>query len=288
MGDLAQTDGVFTASAGHTIAWVRWETANPAQRLFFVHATGFCKEVWRPVIDELAERGLEFSATAIDQMGHGASTRNWDVPVDWWQNARDQVQCADGVPFDMVIGHSSGAGNAVLAALVDPEFARRLLLIEPILLPPPYVQDTEHPLVVGALRRKRRFESRQAAYANFHGRGAFAGWDERVFDAYIAYGFVDQPDGSVVIACDPKHESEFFGAAGKHGGWERMGEVVPPVHIVAGENSDSHPPDFVELQRVRLGATSEILPGVGHLVPMEAPGVTADIVIRELGAATAL
>jgi len=284
VSDLGESAGTFTASAGHTIAWVRWETPHPEQRLFFVHATGFCKELWRPVIDELVDRGLEFSATAIDHMGHGASTRNWDVPVDWWQNGRDEVQCGGGIPFDMVVGHSSGAGNAVLAALIDPEFTHRLVLIEPILLPPPYVQDTQHPLVVGALRRKRRFESREAAYANFHGRGVFATWDERAFDAYMAYGFVDQPDGSVVIACDPRHESEYFGAATAHGGWERMGEIGVPVHIVAGETSDSHPPEFVELQRERFGGTSEIVAGVGHLVPMEAPGVVAEIVIRELGA----
>jgi pimeloyl-ACP methyl ester carboxylesterase len=286
VSDLDPTSGSFEASAGHTIAWRRWDTPDPKFRLFFVHATGFCKEMWLPVVEDLAARGLSFSATAIDQMGHGASTRNWDVPVDWWQNGRDQVQVAGGVPFDMVIGHSSGAGNAVLAALIDLDFTRRMLLIEPIVLPPPYVQDTEHPLVVGALRRKRRFESREAAYANFHGRGAFSGWDERVFEAYIDHGFVAEPDGSVVIACAPEHESEFFGSATAHGGWERMAQVAAPIHIVAGEKSDSHTPEFVELQRARFGATSEIIAGVGHLVPMEAPGIVADVVIQQLGAVT--
>lgn len=234
-------------------------------------------------MDELTERGLEFSATALDQMGHGASTRNWDVAVDWWQNGKDIVQLADGEPFDMVVGHSSGAGAAMLGALIDPRLTHRLVLVEPIVFPPPYVSIDDHPLVRGTHRRKTRFDSRAAVYANFHGRGSFAGWDERVFEEYMKAGFVDHPDGSVRLACDSRHEAEFYSSATLHGGWDRMGEVTAQTHIVAGELSDSHSADFIEIQRQRLNATSEILMGLGHLVPMEDPGVMADVVIRQLG-----
>lgn len=285
MSDLAQTGGSFRASAGHTVAWVRWQTARQSVRLLFVHATGFCKELWRSTIEELVARGLEFSAAAIDQLGHGASTRNWDVPVDWWQIGKDIVQLADDDPFDMIVGHSSGAAGAMLASLINPGITPQLILIEPIVFPPPYVAMTDHPLVLGALRRRTQFDSRDAVYDHFHGRGPFSGWDDRVFDEYMSAGFVDNPEGSVRLACDARHEAEFYSAATLHGGWERMGEVAARTHVAAGELSDSHSAEFVETQRQRLNATSEILSGLSHFAPMQDPGTIADVVIRQLGTA---
>ena len=87
------------------------------------------------------------------------------------------------------------------------------------------------------------------------------------------------------LACDARHEAEFYSAATLHGGWERMGEVAARTHVAAGELSDSHSAEFVETQRQRLNATSEILSGLSHFAPMQDPGTIADVVIRQLGTA---
>jgi pimeloyl-ACP methyl ester carboxylesterase len=64
-----------------------------------------------------------------------------------------------------------------------------------------------------------------------------------------------------------------------HGAWDRLAEVTPPVHVVAGRNSDSHPAEFADAQASLLGnGTLEIVDGSGHFLPMEQPGRVAGII----------
>lgn len=174
-----------------------------------------------------------------------------------------------------------GAATLVMAELLEPGLFDRLVLVEPIMLPGPPVRLVDNPMSVGARKRRRVFASREEAYENFMAKSVFAQWDARAMTGYVEGGLKPSTDG-FVLSCDPEDEAEVFAAAGEHGAFGRIGEVATPVHIVAGESSNTHPPEFVDLLKAGFrDAESTIVTGTGHFVPMEKPAVLADLIRSE-------
>ncbi len=246
--------------------------------VLLAHATGFCKEVWRPVIEDLAATGLGCDVVSFDQRGHGRSS-SFSRPLDWWDVARDVLCVLDGRRSVIGVGHSSGGTALTLAEILAPGTFRSLVLIEPIIPPPPFKRNDAEPMAAAALKRTRTFGSRAEAAERFHGRGAFVGWDERAFAGYLAGGLVPDPEGdadAVMLACHPEAEAEFFQTLSQHRAWSHLGEVVPPVEVIAGEESESHPPRRLGLMTSRMQlVTVTWVPKTNHFVAQQRPDVIA-------------
>lgn len=242
--------------------------------VLFVHATGFCKETWDPVLAELAALGADLDATVVDQRAHGAS--GGDGTFVWSELGRDLLAALGGRESRLGVGHSSGGATLVFTELAAPATFESLLLIEPILPPPPFIRQPEHPLVAGAARRTLSFLSRRQAASHYRERGPFKGWDERAFLGYLAGGLVDDPDGGVRLACAPRDEAEFFASAFAHGGYGRLGELTVPVEVMVGEETDAFGVDFFTDIADRIPhSTLTIVPEGNHFIPMQQPATVA-------------
>lgn len=237
------------------------------------HATGFCKEVFRPVVVELAARIPSAELCAFDHRAHGGSSIP-EPPYDWWDLGRDVVSILAGRSNVTGVGHSAGAAALLLAELLAPGSFARLVLVEPIVFPGPYGRQ-EHALVDAALKRKSVFPTRVAAIENWRDKPAFAGWVEEALDAYAQGGL--RPDGDGWrLACPPEAEAEFYRGSSAHGGWDRLGEIESDVVLIAGEHSDTHPGPFLERTARQLGGGHiEVVPGASHFVVMERPQLVA-------------
>lgn len=271
-------------AAGITLATETTEWGEAPRPLVVAsHATGFCKEVFDPVIEELAALVPAAEVLAFDHRAHGDSDAP-EPPFDWWSLGRDVLALIDGRTAAVGVGHSAGAAALVMAELLAPGTFSALVLVEPIVFPGPYGH-FDHPLVDAALKRRRTFVDPAAAYDNFAGKPPFDTWDHRALDAYITGGLV--PIGNEWrLKCEPALEAEFYRAATAHGAWERLVEVGSEVVLVAGEYSDSHPGPFLEETARRLGAGHvDVVPGATHFVPMEQPERIARHVATALGSA---
>lgn len=276
-------EGALAAGDGSNIAYLRWEGPEWAPLVVLVHATGFCKELCIPVVDDLASLGRPFRGLALDQRGHGDSGPV-DPPADWWDVGRDIVELVDGTSDPAVgVGHSAGGAALLLAELSNPGTFSELVLVEPIVFPPPYGVFPDNPMSNAARRRRDRFASRREAFENWMTKPAFSAWEERAMWAYVDGGLRDE-SGEVVLKCSRETEAEFFMAATTHRAWDRLGEIGCPVTVIAGEDSTTHrQPMLGELVRRMPHATSVVIPDTSHFVWMEKPRLIANVVAGAIG-----
>ncbi|MGD2059862.1 MAG: alpha/beta hydrolase [Acidimicrobiia bacterium] len=245
--------------------------------VYLSHATSFCGAVWDPVRDELSD----IETSVWDHPGHGAGP-DLELPVDWTGFGDYVLEVTR--PGGVGVGHSMGAAALAMAQATDPGRFRALVLIEPIILPPPF-RRAESEMSDRALRRRREFSSRVEAADNFRDKGAFVGWHRAAFEGYIRCGLVG--DDPVRLACDPEVEADIYRASGAHDTWDRLPGIAVPVLLMSGETSDTISPRLAREQAARFGrAGVEIVPDSGHFLPMERPNIVADRVRRLVEAST--
>lgn len=244
----------------------------------FVHATGFCKEVWGPVIDAMATD--PFPWISMDLRGHGDSAQG-EFPYHWDHLGGDVLAAIDGRTELAGVGHSCGGAALVRAEATRPGTFRHLVLIEPIIFPTP-ARRLDGPMSAVARRRRSVFSSRQAAKERFS-NGPFSAWTERSLDAYLDGGFRESADG-FELKCAPAVEADYYAEGSNHDTWDLVGSLDVPVTLVAGEFSTSHQEPFLGslVSRFRH-ADLVVVEDVGHLVPMEDPQGLARIIDRAIG-----
>lgn len=263
------------------IAYLARRAVLPAPTFVLAHATGFCAQVWRPVIAAVLELDTSVGFIAVDQRAHGRSDTS-PHPFDWWDIGRDLVAVVRSETPDrpvVGVGHSGGGAGCVLAALESPGSFDALVLIDPIITPPPHRRGEDTPLAIRAERRRRWFADADEAARRW--RRAFDSWDEEAFAGYVEGGLVpgvDEATGErgLVLACDPHDEAEWFRAGWGHGAWERLHELDIPVRLVTGRESETHGHGLAEALAGRIpGSELSLVDGEGHFLPMERPRLVA-------------
>ena len=267
--------GRIATPGGREIAFERWSVDSGTATLF-VHGTGFCKELWRPVAAEVRPGAPVLAGVAMDQMGHGDSTV-LEPPHPWRELGADTAAVAHAV-LDaprIGVGHSSGGAALCIAELAEPGTFAGLILIEPIVVPGPVRRAEDLPIAIGAVRRRPSFSDRAEAAANFGEREPFSLWRPDVLDLYLDHGFRDE-DGRRELKCRPQTEAEVFFEGLNHDTWDRLDEITCPVVVLAGEGSETHGAALVAALTARfVDATSSIVSGATHSLPMERPDVVA-------------
>lgn len=245
----------------------------------YSHATSFCGAVWDPIVEQVGGEHLVW-----DQIGHGQAS-GLPRPFDWWVFGADVAKTVSEAGGPVIgVGHSMGGTALVMAELLVPGSFDYLVLLEPILLPPPFAP-RDNPVAGSAERRRATFSSLSEARDHLRSKPPFATWHQAAFEGYLRDGFRLTGDGTgVTLSCDPNDEAEIYRTAFAHGAWDRLGEVDVPTLVLAGADSDTHDQALIREIAARFpSAGFEIVTGVGHFLPMERPDLVADRV-RRLGA----
>ncbi len=265
----------------HTINGVRlalYERAGAGQPLLFVHANGFHARCWDQVIARLPGR----RCYAPDLRGHGRSDKP-DPPYDWRVFGQDIAGLARalGLRGAVGVGHSLGGHAVALAAALAPGAFGRLLLIDPVILPPA-VYRLPAPAEHFAARRRDRWESPAAMEQRFGARPPFSRWDPAVLHDYCLHGLLPAPDGAgFVLACPPAVEAAIYQTGNRADIYAEIATVdIPVVVMRAGQPARSlddmagspTAPDLA--QRFPRGRDIH-LPQHTHFIPMEDPALVA-------------
>jgi len=115
------------------LPFITWGSPTAERHALLVHGLGSdMHTMWR-IGEHLASEG--WFAVAVDQRGHGTAPRTDRYRIEDY--ARDLLAVRRERPWDVVIGHSIGGANIVHASALEPDWARRLVLIDPALATTP-------------------------------------------------------------------------------------------------------------------------------------------------------
>jgi len=268
---------------------------QPRTLLVCAHANGFCKEMWQPIWDRLSLRQDlgEVIALALDLPGHGSSAK-FDTPLNLEVfgsavlSAMDDFRATKGseeLKFDFVVGlgHSIGSTSLLYAEDLRPAAFSSLCLIEPILIKPRPSPMRTNPLAEATLKRRCTFASRQEAFDNYTGKGAYKHWQPEQLRLFVDSALVANADGRVQLKCDPEQEAEVYVAPTPI--IERVSSIMCPVTVLNASPSNGHVPAERALENFRNFGNPralEILPNCTHFMPMEIPDIVANRVAGHL------
>ncbi|MET0272729.1 MAG: alpha/beta hydrolase [Phenylobacterium sp.] len=255
----------------------------------FSHANGFNGRTYRSILAPLTDLRI----LAVDMRGHGATTLPAAVEGrDGWGEFRDDLLAFLAAATEgpvVLAGHSMGGTTSLLAAAAEPARVKALALFDPVIMPAEMLVGrseenagvAESPLIQGALRRRASFDSRQAAFDAYRGRGAFKTWSDAQLADYIAAGFRETAEG-VTLTCTPEWEASNF-RSHNYDPWAAFRASRCPIRILrAEEGSTARIDDLVPDARISV----ETIPGTSHFLPMERPDLV-QATLKKLGAMTA-
>ncbi|MBW2636729.1 MAG: alpha/beta hydrolase, partial [Deltaproteobacteria bacterium] len=161
--------------------------------------------------------------------------------------------------------------------------ARSMVLIEPIFLPQDFyriqLKVEEHPLASKSIKRRNHWESQEEAIEYLRSRPLFAKWDDEMLGLYIRYGMVEGETGGLELTCSPLREASLFMGGMQYDPWPLLPKVTCPVLVLEGEASENR--NYIDLEKATSlfpQGSHRIMPGAGHLIPMEQPGEITGII----------
>ncbi len=268
--------------------------------LIFAHANGYPPEAYRTFLEPILEDHQVFSLY-LRSFWPGTNPnemRDWRTfRDDYIPEVKSIIEKFGGQERStgqlIGVGHSLGAMTTLMAAIQDPSLFQLLVLIEPVLFPrlrgitmrllaPIKVLNRFHPLIRGTLRRKTRFDSRETMYQNYRVKPVFSGLSDQVLGDYVGGLAVDLPEGGVGLKYSPAWEARIYETGGIADWvvWRNLNQVQCPVLVIRGEFTYSLF-DRVFEQMIKKLPKGEActMAGGGHLVPLEQPQKTAQVVL---------
>ena len=261
--------------------------------IVFLHATGFHARCWDAVIEAMPDRPLY----AIDLRFHGTSGQEGEV--EWPLMAADIITVLDKLDLTEVflVGHSIGGYLATIAAAERPDCIEKLLLLDPVILTPEryaysgYMRQMMKPEDNPISRRRNAWAGPEEMYERFKNRSPFSLWDDRVLLDFCAHALAPG-DAPRKLACDPLHEVQIY----LHQNGEAINAAIPkvkqPVTILRAveptEADDpfdmSRSPTWPEIASQFANARETYHPELTHFIPMQAPELVIETILKELEA----
>lgn len=264
-----------------------------APTLHFAHANGFPPATYQELLQLLTPyfQVLSFNLRPLWQEPPSPEDfDHWQIIADDLLN--DFASIAARTPL-FAVGHSLGAVATLLAARQKPALFRGIVLLDPVLFPrwlvwmmgsgKRWLPHRELPLIERTLRRRRRWESGQAAFERFRSKNTFAKWSDAALHAYVDSITAPDQDGGVRLIYSPEWEAQIYRTGfTTNRGWERwLKDIAVPVVAVRGEESDTfRDGSVIRWRRTRPDFPVHTIAGGSHLFPIEFPEQTAAQVIK--------
>jgi len=289
---VTPVEAYFQAN-GARIAYFEWgKHGDPV--VFLIHATGFHARCWDQTVAALP---AGFRVIAVDLRGHGRSEKTGPM-TDWTVAARDIAELVEHLNLEGAIGagHSMGGHLLVQVAATHPRAFKRLVLIDPVMLPPEVYanahllalpEDQAHPVA----RRRNAWASWQEMFDAFKTRHPYSLWREAVLADYCRHGLSPAADGEgFELACPPAIEASIYTGHASSDIYALAKRVEVPVVVLRAKMRDPGPrnltdfaasPTWEGVARSFRNGRDVYLPQLTHFIPMQDPELAARFIADE-------
>ena len=190
-------------------------------RLVFAHANGFNGQTYRTILEK-----LDIHSIAVDLRGHGMTKLPTDIAtLKSFHIFADDLATFIGryVPGKVALsGHSFGAVSAILASGQLKDKIAGYAGFDPVTMPWlarqwPNIPGGQAfmkkfvPIAKNAGNRRRQFDSLEAAFKRYQGRGGFKHVPDEILRDYLQGG-MEPSESGMRLSCDPKWEQAVFTA----------------------------------------------------------------------------
>jgi pimeloyl-ACP methyl ester carboxylesterase len=255
--------------------------------LHFLHANGYPPACYQPLLELL---GAEYHVFGMLLRPLWPNPNPEDIQ-DWHPFSDDLLQVLEDKTEPVIgVGHSIGAIITLRAALRAPQKFQALVLIDPVLFVPSFMLrwhlvrrlglgERLHPLIAGAKKRRRSFDSLETVYRGYRNRRVFRYMRDENLRAYIegitrkaengSYSLVYSPDWEAQIYRTSLHDFDL---------WRGLPGVDVPMLLLRGAETDTflvQAANFVKRRQPK--ARVETVPQSTHLLPLERPQEVFDI-----------
>ena len=251
------------------------------QTVVMMHATGFNPWLWHPIARRLTRRYTVLAPYFCDYR----DTDPEKGGLSWMKLADDLCRMCErlDVVHPLLVGHSMGATVMTIAEAVHGPKAAGMVLFEPIFLPRDFynvpIRTDQHPLASKSIKRRNHWENMTQAREYLKSKALFKNWDEEMLDLYIKYGMSTGETGGLQLTCSPHKEASLYMGGMPFDPWPMLPEISCPVLVVEGEISVNRGVIDLETATTRFqNAKYELIPGAGHLIPMEKPRQTVELI----------
>lgn len=259
---------------------LEWPGGGPAT--VFLHGLTGVAEVWGPTISRLSEpHGGVF---ALDQRGHGHSPK----PTTGYavrDYVADLLAACEALRLDRphLVGHSMGGRVAMVAAAQHAARFRSVAIVD---IGPEAWRENWVSTHAGLDQLPARYPDVESAIGNAaRARGpesadrALASSDEL---REVALARLDvAPDGTAAWLADRGALKQAVQIHRSRNYWSEWERIAIPALLVRGERSRELRPRIAEeMQRRNPRVVYEEIAGVGHNIPLLAPGRLAEVLSR--------
>lgn len=255
----------------------------------FYHASGFPVGVYHPFLERLSKK-LNINALHLrptwTQPGPIPKDRSWEI------YANDLIEFIETTyqhPI-IAIGHSLGASSTVLAARKRPDLFKALVLIESTQVPkltsrlirlaPKRLLMNFNP-ARNSIKKKSRWSSREDFISEYRKNRAYKRIDDQSLDYFKAHAVRDAEAGGVELVYPTAWETISY--MGPPFLMDTLCKLDVPMVAVRGKPSVFLSDEsWRKWQKNSPGTVFKENLNYGHLFPIEAPEICANLVIEGL------
>jgi len=266
--------------------------------LHFLHANGYPPNCYGPLLKRFATKHqiLGMLLRPLWPNSNPSEVR------DWHPFSQDLLRLFDERRIDSAVGvgHSIGAIVTLRAAINQPARFRALVLLDPVLFPRSFILVWDlfrtigrgyrfHPLIKGALRRRRDFDDLDTVFKGYRKRPIFRYISDEHLRVLIDGLTEPKTGGGFKLAYSPEWEARVY-ATGIWRDWD-LWTAIPrleiPTLIIRGAETDTF---WKSTARLVMQKNPKIkivtLEHSTHLLPLEKPDEVYEIIESFLGTRT--
>jgi len=239
--------------------------AGSGPTVLLIHGLGWDHSLWNPTIERLA---AHYRVIAADTRGHGGTDKP-DGPYDMEMFARDYAALADalGLTRVCIIGLSQGGMVAQKLALLRPALVSALVLVSTAYKSDPSLRDNMESRIAAMDKAGPAAAAGIAAESIFS--PAWRSANTAALQRFIAWRSA-MPMAPLNAATRALYDFDLSAD---------LPRIAVPTLVVAGrEDVLTRPKGMEEIAALIPGAEYRLIPGTGHMIPVEQPAALASLI----------